>query len=191
MSVLMAALEAVLELDAWLRAWIATHHAPLLDEVMVAVTVAGGAGRIWLAAALVAAMLRPARAAAAWRLALAIGLTGLMTDRVIKPNVGRVRPFDAVADVRVIAVRPATYSFPSGHAANAFAGALALGRVVPAARPAWWLLAAAIGFSRVYVGVHYPLDVLGGAMLGLACAWFAIGGRAPAVRERDGPRPVI
>jgi membrane-associated phospholipid phosphatase len=62
------------------------------------------------------------------------------------------------------------FSFPSGHAATSMACALVLAVLVPCLAAPLVVLAAAIGFSRLYVGVHYPLDVLGGALLGLAVA---------------------
>ena len=64
-------------------------------------------------------------------------------------------------------------AFPSGHAALAFAGAVVLTRVLPAGRIVWWVLAAATAYSRVYLGVHYPLDVLAGAVVG-AASGFAV-----------------
>jgi undecaprenyl-diphosphatase len=63
---------------------------------------------------------------------------------------------------------PHSSSFPSGHTATSFACATVLSFFVPRAAPAFYLLALAIGFSRIYVGVHWPLDVLGGAVLGVA-----------------------
>jgi undecaprenyl-diphosphatase len=74
---------------------------------------------------------------------------------------------------RVIDRRPLTFSFPSGHAASAVAAAVTLARLWPNGRLVLWLLAVLVAVSRIYVGVHYPLDVLGGAVLGLACAWVA------------------
>ena len=66
---------------------------------------------------------------------------------------------------------PETGSFPSGHAATSFACAALLARAAPRwAVAALYVLAAGIAFSRVYVGVHYPLDVIAGAVLGLAVA---------------------
>jgi undecaprenyl-diphosphatase len=180
-------LDTVLGLDEAIRRAFATHHAPFLDPVMLAFSFVGRSGTIWLMLGAALAVARPARAAGVWRMMLAVGLALVLTDFVVKPTVRRVRPFDAVMDVRVIDERPKTFSFPSGHAASAFAGAMALGRVWPSARAWLWTIAALIALSRVYVGVHYPLDVIAGVLLGLGAAYVAIGG--VRVHPRDLGRP--
>ena len=68
---------------------------------------------------------------------------------------------------------PATPSFPSGHAATAVVGALGLSLAWPRRRAAFWAIAALIIASRLYLGVHYPIDVAAGVLVGVACWYFA------------------
>ena len=77
------------------------------------------------------------------------------------------RPSMRYAEPKPLVHPPHDASFPSGHAATSFAAATVLSFARPRWAPAFYLLALAIGFSRVYVGVHYPLDIVGGAVLGI------------------------
>lgn len=153
-----------------------TSHAPRLDDVMLLATEVGRAGFVWLVIAAIAAVF-PQHRMAAWRVALAVGLAYLVVDGFIKPLVDRPRPFEVLESVRLITTRPLTPSFPSGHAASAFAGALATSRLFPGAQAILWPLAVLIAISRIYVGVHWPSDVVAGALVGYAAGWFALGGR--------------
>ena len=72
--------------------------------------------------------------------------------------------------IDVLVTTPSTAAFPSGHAATSFAAAVVLALALPALAPAFLVLAAAVSFSRLYVGVHFPLDVIAGAVLGVAVA---------------------
>lgn len=89
---------------------------------------------------------------------------------VLKAIVQRDRPPAVYASPAPLVHDPQTYAFPSGHAATSFACATVLARASPRAAPAFYVLAAGIAFSRVYVGVHWPLDVIGGAALGVVIA---------------------
>jgi undecaprenyl-diphosphatase len=80
-------------------------------------------------------------------------------------------------------------SFPSGHAATSFAGAALLSRFLPGRWPVLFLLAVGIAFSRVYVGVHYPADVVGGAILGTLVAIALRQLAAVPLRSRPEPPP--
>ncbi len=68
-------------------------------------------------------------------------------------------------------------------------GAVSLARVWPQARWALAILGALIAYSRIYVGVHYPTDVIAGLLLGAACVWLVLGGRHPSTWSRPGPPP--
>ncbi|MGE0812083.1 MAG: phosphatase PAP2 family protein [Vicinamibacterales bacterium] len=165
-------------------------HAPWLDELMRGVSWLGYFPGIWFvcgAAFLAVPRLRPA----ALRMCLAIALTYGATVGVVKPLVQRDRPNVAgLVTARTVEAMPSTDpSFPSGHAATAVAGALAGTAMVPALRVSLWVLATAMAYSRVYVGVHYPSDVLAGAVLGAACAFLVLGGFSPSVAPRPATVP--
>jgi undecaprenyl-diphosphatase len=91
----------------------------------------------------------------------------------LKRAIDRARPSTVYAQPEPLVRAPHDHSFPSGHAATSFACATTLAFFAPRLGPAFFLLAVAIAWSRVYVGVHYPLDVLGGAALG-ACLAIAL-----------------
>lgn len=97
---------------------------------------------------------------------------------IVKSLVGEKRPDDPGP----LIVIPHSHSFPSGHTATAFAGATVLSSLEPRAAPAFYVLAAAIAYSRLYVGVHFPLDVVGGLAIGLATALLLLA----AARRRSG-----
>lgn len=103
--------------------------------------------------------------------ALAAGACDLLAYRVLKPWAGRVRPEYAGIGA-VLRVPPGgRLSFPSNHAINAAAVASVLSVAYPAGRLVFWSGAGLIAYSRVYVGAHYPLDVLAGMALGALVSW--------------------
>jgi undecaprenyl-diphosphatase len=174
-------------MDATLFSLINGAHREWLDTVMLFMTDVGRRGFVWFVIAAIAC-LWPQHRAGAWRLALAIGLGMLVTNGILKPTIERDRPFDVLTNVRVIDARPPTYSFPSGHATSAAAGAIAASRMFPAAAPVFYTVAALIAVSRVYVGVHFPADVVAGFLVGTACALFALGGRHRATYAVPWPK---
>jgi undecaprenyl-diphosphatase len=135
------------------------------------------------------------------RIAVALLVTVLLTDpisvQLLKPLVHRVRPCFSVEGVQALISQPRSPSFPSSHAANSFGAAT----VLFAARRRWWalgfLVAGAVSLSRVYVGVHYPSDLVGGAVLGVGCGalawrvltalerWWQARGAAPRAAELE------
>lgn len=112
-----------------------------------------------------------------WCVALilvAVALSDPINSRIIKELVERVRPCAALPNVRLLVDCGAGKSFPSTHAVNNFAAAVVIGYFYRRWLSLALTIAAVIGFSRVYVGVHYPFDVLGGAVLGCLIALFVL-----------------
>jgi undecaprenyl-diphosphatase len=160
----------LLHVDLALRGWIVHHRLHLLSGALWGLSAIGRGGIVWM---LIAALLTAAkrlRPEGIVVLALGLVVTSAMNDGLIQPLVARDRPFHLVTDVPVIGSRPDSGSFPSGHTANAFAGAAVLSALAEAPALPWWILAGMIAYSRVYLGVHYPSDVVAGALLGVACA---------------------
>ena len=143
---------------------------PALDHVMVFITKLGDGSIVWLAAALVLLLIPKTRRCGA---AMAVGLMLelLCCNAVLKPLAARVRPCDVNRSVTLLIVRPADYSFPSGHTGASFAAVAAL----YFGKNRLWLpglvLACLIAFSRVYLYVHYPTDILAGIALGILTGW--------------------
>ncbi len=147
----------------------------VLDSAMILVSAVGRLP-LWLALGVAGVLLGRMKAMAFWQLCLALLLAFLVADVFLKPVVHSTRPFDAAAPSRVVGPRPSGYSFPSGHAASSFAAASALSRGWPGGTIAWFALAVLISYSRLYLGVHYPVDVAGGILIGLACGYFVVAG---------------
>ena len=113
-------------------------------------------------------------------LVLLVGGTDYLNSFFIKPLFGRIRPCHVLSGIHTFWPCPRSLSFPSNHVANCFAAAIFLSFSYRRGTPLFLLMALVVGYSRVYVGEHYPLDVFGGLLLGGICAlilivsWFKI-----------------
>jgi undecaprenyl-diphosphatase len=165
----------------------------VLDPVFVALTVIGSFGLVWI---LLSALVVVARRRLQVFLLVTAGV--FLADLLalgVKLLTQRSRPYVRDPDPEPLVEAALDLSFPSGHAATAFAGATLLASRIPRFTIPLYLLAAGVGWSRVYVGVHYPLDVLVGALLGTAVGValvylerVASGPRARALRSPPGGR---
>ena len=149
-------------------------RAPWLDAVFTLFTHLGDAGFLWIVLGVILFCIpRTRKMGTAALLALVMGF--LCTNVVLKHLVARPRPWLDVAGLVPLVQEGDPNSFPSGHTCAAFAFAAAGLGTFPAKWAKVLALAGAVlmGFSRLYVGVHYPTDVLAGAAVGLLAGWAA------------------
>ena len=164
-----------------LRALRVRGHTPAVEAVMKTLGAMGEWGAVWIALGAAGAALDRERRPR-WLAASIVAPASVIANFGVKLAVGRRRPL--LEDHPPLARAPSKLSFPSAHATSSLAAATALGRVEPAARPALYGLASAICFSRSYLGMHYPSDVLAGAALGLALGRIAPGLEGPGPEDR-------
>ena len=129
------------------------------------------AGLLWLLL-----LLRGGKAGriAALLLIPTVTFTDQLNSFFLKHLIVRLRPCHTLPDVHLLVGCGGGYSFPSSHAVNTFAAALVLAYFLPRWTWAFFSFAIIVAFSRVYVGVHYPSDVLGGTIIGLLCGSLVI-----------------
>lgn len=147
-----------------------TWHSSVLDGLVAAFTSTSNHGELWILLGIALVCFRRTRKAGVGVLA-AVALGAVVTNLLVKPLIMRPRPCDVNAAVTMIVPRPSGSSFPSGHATAAFAAAAALWFTrdpkAPGALVAGVTIAAVLmGLSRMYCYVHYPTDVLAGALVG-------------------------
>jgi len=108
-------------------------------------------------------------------LLIAASFSDAICFQVIKPWVGRIRPSHEFYEyVNLLVSKGGKYSFPSNHAANSFVFATVLSYFYEKNKTPLYVLASAIAFSRVYVGVHYPLDIVFGSIIGYIISWIIL-----------------
>ena len=175
------------EWDHELLRWVVDHRVGPLDPVATGLSRIGSGALVWLALAFLLALLlrRPPIFLVT---ALTASAAGLLTYG-IKVWIERPRPV-----LPALMLRPESFAFPSGHASSSFACATVLAAYAPRWRVPLFVLAALIGWSRIYVAAHYPLDVLVGAVLGVIVGFATLTlvralPRLAAARRQSRPAP--
>ena len=155
-------------MDIGILLWLQEHvRSEVLTVLMRFITSLGDIGFIWILIGLVLALKKKYRTTGFLVLA-ALLLEWLLVNCVIKELVMRIRPFEAHEALKALISHPDSFSFPSGHTGSSFAAASVMWKRLPRRFSVpCLLLAVLIAFSRLYVGVHYPTDVLAGAVIGV------------------------
>lgn len=156
--------------DSTTMAWVQHHlRSGIGDGVFTAITYLGESGAIWIfLAGWLCYKKRTRRCGICMLSAIAAGF--LVGELTLKNIICRPRPYVSFPEYTKLLVFPSGYSFPSGHSSSSFAGAVVLfGFSKKWGAPAL-VLAALIAFSRVYLFVHWPIDILCGSLLGILCA---------------------
>ena len=154
----------------------------------------GFAGLVWVALAPFVAYLGKRNALFATAFTATCVWSADLIALGLKAATDRARPFETIPQPDPLLKATVGQSMPSGHAATSFAGAVVLSYFLPRSAPYVFLLAAAIAFSRIYVGVHYPSDVVAGAALGAVVGFAGLGllrllRRTSGGRRRSGGAP--
>lgn len=159
-----------------------------LDRILCVVTHLGDVGAVWIVLALVLLLVPKTRRTGAI-VAIAMLLDLVLCNGVLKPLIARTRPYDINTAVELLVLKPIDYSFPSGHTASAFAAVTALYCTRSRLRYPAFVLALVIAFSRMYLYVHYPSDIVGGVLIGILCGCAAAKLFNIWLRRRNQKRP--
>lgn len=164
-------MDALLTLDGNLLLWIQEHlRADWLTPFMTGFTKLGNLGMIWILLCLILLCFKKTRTAGV------AGLVGLFFSLVLnnlflKRVIARTRPYEVIEGLQLLTKKATDFSFPSGHAGSSFAAASAIFFTMKKGRARWVVIffAALMAFTRLYIGIHYPSDVICGTLSGILC----------------------
>lgn len=146
---------------------------PVMDKLMIFITSLGDRGFIWIAIGIILLIQKKYRKTG-FVLLISLFITSTIGEGIIKNIVQRPRPFITYPNVSIIINPPISFSFPSGHTASSFAAAVVLGYYIKDWRYIFYIFATLIAFSRIYLFVHYPSDIIAGILLGVTCSLLTI-----------------
>lgn len=145
-------------------------HTPLLDSIFVFITHLGDKGLLWIMLGLVLVFI-PKYKKAGYCVLLALLINLIICNITLKPLFARIRPYEYVDGLKLLIEKPHDFSFPSGHSAASFAASMALYLNFKKTGIPFLVIAFLIAFSRLYLHVHFPSDVICGILLGIASAF--------------------
>ena len=155
--------------------WIAAHcHNSFWDAVMPFITGLGDQGILWILLGVLILFFQKGERATGAQVLVSLLFSLILCNLMLKNAVDRIRPCDLNTAVELLVARPGDPSFPSGHTSASFAAATVLLMNRWKGRWITLVVAALIAFSRLYLYVHFPTDVLGGLILGVFCGWLAV-----------------
>ena len=140
-----------------------------LDDLMVLITKLGDEGLVWIALCVIL-LIFPRTRKCGVAMGFSLILTTILGNKIIKNIVCRPRPFAADTSVTLLIPQPGQYSFPSGHTSNSVAAAFSIFLFYKKPGIAALILAGLIAFSRMYLFVHFPTDVLAGFAIAILVA---------------------
>lgn len=165
-------LQAITNLDLSILLEIQEHlRCGFSDVIFPVLSKLNNAGFIWIVITLVLLYIKKTRTAGLC-MAVCLLVNLALGEGILKHLLNRARPFVVHPISQMLIALPTTSSFPSGHTSSSFAAATALLRNHKRAGMAAYVLAGLISFSRLYLYLHYPTDVLGGILLGSCVGWF-------------------
>lgn len=162
-------------MEGYILLWIQEYiRNPVLTPIMKFITTLGNAGLIWICLALVLLCIKKTRKIGGTVL-LALLFSLIVNNGILKNLVVRIRPYEIIDQLNLLVAKATDYSFPSGHTGSSFAAATVMVCLLPKkyAVPGA-ILAVLIAFSRLYVGIHYPTDVLVGMVDGILLGGLAV-----------------
>lgn len=168
-------LQFLLELDKNILLFIQEHlRFDWLTPIMKMITTLGDTGLIWIVIAAVLLCVKKYRGTGI-TMAVALLIGYVIANLILKNLIGRIRPYDAVDAIQALVGPMHDWSFPSGHSTSSIAASLVIYKRMPkyAGIPAL-ILGILICLSRLYLGVHYPTDVLVGVFIGTVSAFIAL-----------------
>ena len=165
----------LLQFEGNILLWIQEYiRADSMDGFWKMITMLGNTGWFWIAVSVLLLIPKKTRAIGIAAL-IALGIGALITNVTLKNVVARIRPYEVIDGLVLLIERQKDFSFPSGHTCASFAAATVYLKMMPKKYGIPFMtLAVLIAFSRLYVGVHFPTDVLCGGLIGIFSAWAAM-----------------